>query len=52
MNQSAMLARFAREGEFDVFMLAGRYTLFDQDGLTELLPLCLDRGIAVLIAGG
>ncbi len=51
MNQSAMLARFAREGEFDVFMLAGRYTLFDQDGLTELLPLCLDRGIAVLIAG-
>jgi len=51
MNQSAMLARFAREGDFDVFMLAGRYTLFDQDGLTELLPLCLDRGIAVLIAG-
>ena len=24
MNQAAMLARFAREGEFDVFMLAGR----------------------------
>ena len=51
MNQSAMLARFAREGDFDAFMLAGRYTLFDQDGLTELLPLCLGRGIAVLIAG-
>lgn len=51
MNQSAMLARFAREGEFDAFMVAGRYTLFDQDALTELLPLCLERGVAVLIAG-
>ncbi|HEX7471533.1 MAG TPA: aldo/keto reductase, partial [Candidatus Limnocylindrales bacterium] len=30
MNQSAMLARFAREGDFDVFLLAGRYTLLDQ----------------------
>jgi D-threo-aldose 1-dehydrogenase len=51
MNQSAMLARFAREGEFDVFMLAGRYTLFDQDGLAELLPLCREKGIGVFIAG-
>lgn len=51
MNQSAMLARFAREGEFDVFMLAGRYTLFDQDGLTELLPLCLRHEIGVVVGG-
>ena len=51
MNQSAMLARFAREGDFDVFMLAGRYTLFDQVGLIDLLPLCVQRGIAVLVAG-
>ena len=51
MNQSAMLARFAREGDFDVFMLAGRYTLLDQDGLGELLPLCLERDIAVLAGG-
>ena len=51
MNQSAMLARFAREGDFDVFMLAGRYTLLDQDGLGDLLPLCLERDIAVLAGG-
>jgi D-threo-aldose 1-dehydrogenase len=51
MNQAAMLARFAHEGDFDVFMLAGRYTLFDQDGLTELLPLSLERGIGVVVAG-
>ncbi|HEY7131309.1 MAG TPA: aldo/keto reductase [Candidatus Limnocylindrales bacterium] len=51
MNQSAMLARFAREGDFDVFLLAGRYTILDQDGLDELLPLCLERNIGVLIGG-
>ena len=51
MNQSAMLARFAREGDFDVFLLAGRYTLLDQDALDELLPLCVERGIAVMIGG-
>jgi D-threo-aldose 1-dehydrogenase len=51
MNQSEMLARFAREGDFDVFMLAGRYTLLDQDALTELLPLCEERGIAIAIGG-
>lgn len=51
MNQSEMLARFARDGAFDCFLLAGRYTLLDRGGGTELLPLCLERGIAV-IAGG
>jgi D-threo-aldose 1-dehydrogenase len=51
MNQSAMLARFAREGDFDVFLLAGRYTLLDQDALSELLPTCLERNVAVVIGG-
>ena len=51
MNQSAMLARFAQETDIDVILLANRYTLLDQDGLAELLPLCLDRGIAVVVGG-
>ena len=51
MNQSAMLARFAREGDFDVFLVAGRYTLLDQDALSELLPLCVERGVGILIGG-
>lgn len=51
MNQAAMLGRFAREGEFDVFLVANRYTLLDHDALGELLPLCQARGIAVLIGG-
>jgi D-threo-aldose 1-dehydrogenase len=51
MNQSRMLARFAREGDFDVFLLAGRYTLLDQDALPELLPLCAERGVAIFVGG-
>jgi D-threo-aldose 1-dehydrogenase len=51
LKDSAMLARFARAGDFDAFLLAGRYTLLDQDALAELLPLCLARGVAVLVGG-
>ena len=51
MNQAEMLSRFAREANFNCFLLAGRYTLLDQVGLKELLPLCLERGIGI-IAGG
>lgn len=51
MNESRMLARFAREGDFDVFLVANRYTLLDQDAIDELLPICERRGIAVTIGG-
>ena len=51
MNQSAMLARFAREGDFDVFLLAGRYTLLDQSALTDLLPICEEKEISVVVGG-
>jgi D-threo-aldose 1-dehydrogenase len=51
MNQAEMLVRFTREADFDCFLVAGRCTLLDQAALPELLPLCAERGIAV-IAGG
>jgi len=51
MNRVEMLVQFAREGEFDVFLVAGRYTLLDQGALRALLPLCLERRIAVVIGG-
>jgi D-threo-aldose 1-dehydrogenase len=35
----------------DTFMLAGRYTLLEQEALDELLPLCEERGIRVVAAG-
>jgi D-threo-aldose 1-dehydrogenase len=51
MNQWEMLYDFARELEFDCFLLAGRYTLLDQSALPELLPECEKRGISILIGG-
>jgi D-threo-aldose 1-dehydrogenase len=51
MTQSEMLARFALEADFDCFLLAGRYTLLEQGALAELLPLCEQRGIGVIVGG-
>ena len=51
MNDWEPLAQFAREGDFDCFLLAGRYTLLDQSGLEELLPLCQERGISIILGG-
>jgi len=51
MNQTAALERFARESDPDLFLLAGRYTLLEQTALQSFLPLCTERGIAV-VAGG
>lgn len=51
MNQSAMLSRFVRETDIDVVLVAGRYTLLDREAAGELLPLCAERGVGVLVGG-
>jgi D-threo-aldose 1-dehydrogenase len=51
MNQSAMLTRFVRETSMDAVLVAGRYTLLDQEALAELLPACRERGVAVFVGG-
>jgi D-threo-aldose 1-dehydrogenase len=51
MNQWEMLERFVRETEVDTLMLAGRYTLLEQSALDTMLPLCVERKVAVLAAG-
>jgi D-threo-aldose 1-dehydrogenase len=51
MNQAPMLAEFVRRTDLDVVLVAGRYTLLDQPALDELLPLCLDRGVPVVVGG-
>ena len=51
MNQSEMLTRFVTETDIDIVMLAGRYTLLDQDALPDLLPRCAERGVAVMVVG-
>ncbi|MBX9886182.1 MAG: aldo/keto reductase [Novosphingobium sp.] len=39
------------EGRFDLFMLAGRYTLLDQSSLDSFMPACAAHGARVVIAG-
>ena len=51
MNQWEMLADFARNADFDCFLVAGRYTLLDHTALDELMPLCLERGISLILGG-
>lgn len=51
ITQWQMLCDFAMAGDFDYFLLAGRYTLLDQESLDRLLPLCEQRGISLVIGG-
>ena len=51
LNDGRTLARFADEGDFDVFLLAGRYTLLDQSGAATLFPVTTARGIGLVVAG-
>ncbi|MCJ1900030.1 aldo/keto reductase [Paracoccus versutus] len=41
-----------QQRDFDCFLLAGRYTLLEQDALDAFLPLCEERGAAVVVGGG
>jgi D-threo-aldose 1-dehydrogenase len=38
-------------GDFDLFLLAGRYTLLEQEAARSFLPLCVERGVGVVIGG-
>ena len=51
MNQAVMSARFIRECDIDLVMLAGRYTLLEQEALNDLLPLAEERKVGIVIAG-
>ena len=50
-NDSGILARFVEHTDVDVVMCAGRYSLLEQPALTDLLPLAVERRVAVLAAG-
>ena len=51
MNQWQMLYDFAVEGDFDCFLLAGRYTLLEQAPALKFLPRCEEKNIRVVIGG-
>jgi D-threo-aldose 1-dehydrogenase len=51
INESEIAEKLARAADFDVYLLAGRYTLLEQEALTSFLPLCEEKKIAVVIGG-
>src|SRR5918995_1053486 len=51
INETAACQDLAQRGDFDCFLLAGRYTLLEQAPLDDFLPLCERRGIALIIGG-
>ena len=38
-------------GDFDGFLLAGRYTLLEQEALESFLPLCQRRDVGIILGG-
>lgn len=50
MNQTAMLADFITRTDLDVVMCAGRYTLLEQGGLSDLLPAAIAHGVSIVAA--
>jgi D-threo-aldose 1-dehydrogenase len=52
VNNWEVMLDFMKAGDFDTLLVAGRYTLLEQEALNELLPLCERRGTAIVIGGG
>ena len=51
VNEKAVLLEVMEFGDFDAFLLAGRYTLLEQAPLDDLLPLCEKRGTSIVVGG-
>ncbi len=51
VNEIAPCIRFAEAVTLDAYMLAGRFTLLEQSGLTQLFGLATGQGFSLIIAG-
>ncbi|MCB1380794.1 MAG: aldo/keto reductase, partial [Alphaproteobacteria bacterium] len=51
INEWQVAETLTRAGDFDIFLLAGRYTLLEQEALKSFLPLCEQRGIGIVLGG-
>lgn len=51
VNEWEVCERLSKAGDFDIFLLAGRYTLLEQEALNSFLPLCEERGIGIVLGG-
>ncbi|MEM6341722.1 MAG: aldo/keto reductase, partial [Pseudomonadota bacterium] len=51
INEWEVCQTLAERGDFDLFLLAGRYTLLEQTALDTFLPLCQEKGIGIVTGG-
>src|SRR5580658_3412904 len=51
VNEREVLLEAMQWGEWDAFLLAGRYTLLEQAPLDDLLPKCLAAGTSIVVGG-
>jgi D-threo-aldose 1-dehydrogenase len=51
VNEKAILIEAMGFGDWDAFLLAGRYTLLEQAPLDDLIPMCVQRGTSLVIGG-
>ncbi|NQV99889.1 MAG: aldo/keto reductase [Rhodospirillales bacterium] len=51
INFPGYIRRFIDHFDMDYFLYAGPYTLLDQPGLDEDLPLCVDNNIGIILGG-
>lgn len=51
VNEREVLLEALEWGEWDAFLLAGRYTLLEQAPLDDLLPRCLKAGTSIVVGG-
>ncbi|MEY3071342.1 MAG: hypothetical protein RL473_1449, partial [Actinomycetota bacterium] len=51
MNQTKSLTRFVNEVDLDCLLLAGRYTVLDHASGADLLQLCCEKNVGVVLGG-
>lgn len=51
VNEWQVCEEALADGDFDAFLLAGRYTLLEQTALESFLPLCEARGCSIVLGG-
>lgn len=51
VNEIAVCEEAMGNGDFDCFLLAGRYTLLEQAPLDRLFPACQAKGISIIVGG-
>jgi D-threo-aldose 1-dehydrogenase len=51
VNEWQPCQALAERGDFDMFLLAGRYTLLEQEAMETFMPLVADRGLGIVLGG-